>query len=56
VRRASSRRWASSCCERGSRSIAIDLDDPIALMLAAAASFEAAGFEAAAYGGLTLGM
>jgi Nucleotidyl transferase of unknown function (DUF2204) len=34
----------------------IDLDDPIALMLAAAASFEAAGLEAAAYGGLTLGM
>jgi hypothetical protein len=36
--------------------VAIDLDDPIALMLAAAASFEAAGIEAAAYGGLTLGM
>ena len=36
--------------------MAIDLDDPIALMLAAAASFEAAGIEAAAYGGLTLGM
>jgi hypothetical protein len=34
----------------------IDLDDPVALMLAAAASFEAAGIEAAAYGGLTLGM
>ncbi len=36
--------------------MAIDLDDPIALMLAAAASFEDAGIEAAAYGGLTLGM
>lgn len=36
--------------------MAIDLDDPIALMLAAAASFEEAGIEAAAYGGLTLGM
>jgi hypothetical protein len=34
----------------------IDLDDPIALMLAAATSFEEAGIEAAAYGGLTLGM
>lgn len=34
----------------------IDLDDPIALMLAAAAAFERAGMEAAAYGGLTLGM
>lgn len=34
----------------------IDLDDPIALMLAASAAFERAGMEAAAYGGLTLGM
>jgi hypothetical protein len=36
--------------------VAIDLDDPIAVMLAAAAAFEEAGIEAAAYGGLTLGM
>jgi hypothetical protein len=34
----------------------IDLDDPIALMLAASAALERAGLEAAAYGGLTLGM
>lgn len=36
--------------------MAIDLDDPITLMLAAAASFEKAGIVAAAYGGLVLGM
>lgn len=47
----------NNCCDRGiQRAVAIDLDDPIALMLAAAASFEEAGIEAAAYGGLTLGM
>jgi hypothetical protein len=36
--------------------MAIDLDDPIAVMLAASAALEEAGIEAAAYGGLTLGM
>lgn len=36
--------------------MAIDLDDPIALMLASSAAFGRAGIEAAAYGGLTLGM
>ena len=36
--------------------MAIDLDDPVALMLAASAAFVGAGIEAAAYGGLTLGM
>jgi hypothetical protein len=34
----------------------IDLDDPIALMLAAALAFEEEGIEAAAYGGLALAM
>jgi hypothetical protein len=34
----------------------IDLDDPIALMLAAAAALERSGAECAAYGGLALGM
>jgi Nucleotidyl transferase of unknown function (DUF2204) len=34
----------------------IDLDDPIALMLAAAAALEQTGAECAAYGGLALGM
>lgn len=36
--------------------MAIDLDDPIALMLAAAAALERSGTECAAYGGLALGM
>ncbi len=36
--------------------MAIDLDDPIALMLAASAAFARAGMDAAAYGGLALGM
>jgi Nucleotidyl transferase of unknown function (DUF2204) len=36
--------------------VAIDLDDPIALMLAASVALTRAGIEAAAYGGLTLGM
>ncbi len=36
--------------------MAIDLDDPIALMLAAAAALRRSGFESAAYGGLALGM
>ena len=35
--------------------MAIDLDDPIALMLAASSAFARAGIEAAAHGGLTLG-
>lgn len=34
----------------------IDLDDPIALMLASAAALERSGAECAAYGGLTLAM
>lgn len=34
----------------------IDLDDPIALMLVAAAALERSGAECAAYGGLVLGM
>src|SRR5688500_5903973 len=34
----------------------IDLDDPIALMLAAASALERSGAACAAYGGLTLGM
>jgi len=34
----------------------IDLDDPIALMLAAAHALERSGVEGVAYGGLTLGM
>ena len=34
----------------------IDLDDPIALMLVAAAALERSGTECAAYGGLALGM
>lgn len=34
----------------------IDLDDPIALMLAAAVALERSGAECAAYGGLALGM
>lgn len=34
----------------------IDLDDPIALMLVAAAALERTGAECAAYGGLALGM
>lgn len=34
----------------------IDLDDPIALMLVAAAALERSGAECAAYGGLALGM
>lgn len=34
----------------------IDLDDPIALMLAAATALERSGAEPAAYGGLALGM
>jgi hypothetical protein len=34
----------------------IDLDDPIALMLVAAAALERSGTECAAYGGLVLGM
>ncbi len=34
----------------------IDLDDPIALMLVAAAALERSGGECAAYGGLVLGM
>lgn len=38
------------------RLVAIDLDDPIALMLGASLAFERAGIVAAAYGGLTLGM
>jgi hypothetical protein len=36
--------------------MAIDLDDPIALMLAAAAALERSGARCAAYGGLTLAM
>jgi len=36
--------------------VTIDLDDPIALMLAAAAALERSGAECAAYGGLALGM
>lgn len=36
--------------------MSIDLDDPIALMLAAAAALERSGAEYAAYGGLALGM
>ena len=36
--------------------MAIDLDDPIALMLAAAAALQRSGTECAAYGGLALGM
>jgi hypothetical protein len=36
--------------------MAIDLDDPIALMLFAAAALERSGAEIAAYGGLALGM
>jgi hypothetical protein len=36
--------------------MAIDLDDPVALLLASAAAFARVGIEAAAYGGLTLGM
>ena len=36
--------------------MAIDLDDPIALMLVAAAALERAGVACAAYGGLALGM
>lgn len=36
--------------------MAIDLDDPIALMLVAAAALERSGTECAAYGGLALGM
>ena len=38
------------------RYVALDLDDPIALMLATSSAFARAGIEAAAYGGLTLGM
>lgn len=34
----------------------IDLDDPIALMLVAAAALERSGTECAAYGGLALGI
>ncbi len=34
----------------------IDLDDPVALMLAASEAFERAGLEAAAYGGLAAGV
>lgn len=36
--------------------MAIDLDDPIALMLVASAALERSGVECAAYGGLALGM
>jgi hypothetical protein len=36
--------------------MSIDLDDPIALMLVAAAALERSGAECAAYGGLVLGM
>jgi hypothetical protein len=36
--------------------MAIDLADPVALLLAASSSMERAGIHAAAYGGLTLGM
>jgi hypothetical protein len=36
--------------------MSIDLDDPIALMLAASAALERSGAECAAYGGLALGM
>jgi hypothetical protein len=36
--------------------MSIDLDDPIALMLVAAAALERTGAECAAYGGLALGM
>jgi hypothetical protein len=36
--------------------MAIDLDDPIALMLAAAAALERSGAQCAAYGGLALAM
>jgi hypothetical protein len=36
--------------------MSIDLDDPIALMLVAAAALERTGAECAAYGGLVLGM
>jgi len=36
--------------------MSIDLDDPIALMLVAAAALEQSGAECAAYGGLVLGM
>ena len=36
--------------------MAIDLDDPVALLLAASAALETAGVQAAAYGGLTLSM
>lgn len=36
--------------------MAIDLDDPIALMLVAAAALERSGTDCAAYGGLALGM
>jgi hypothetical protein len=36
--------------------MSIDLDDPIALMLVAAAALEQTGAECAAYGGLVLGM
>jgi len=36
--------------------MSIDLDDPVALMLAAAAALERSGGECAAYGGLALGM
>ena len=35
--------------------MSIDLDDPIALMLVAAAALERSGAECAAYGGLVLG-
>lgn len=34
----------------------IDLDDPVALMLVAAAALERSGTQCAAYGGLALGM
>src|SRR5947207_13519792 len=36
--------------------MSIDLDDPIGLMLVAAAALERSGAECAAYGGLALGM
>jgi hypothetical protein len=36
--------------------VTIDLDDPVALLLAASEAFERAGLDAAAYGGLAAGV
>jgi len=54
--RSSSWRSANSCSRSEKRSVVIDLDDPIALLLATVTELTKAGLEHAVYGGLALAM